>query len=496
MVDQITKQQRNDCAALALTDWAGLTERILGVAPWDKQKEILDLLQENRRVAVRSCHGSGKSFIAASAVLCFLADCQARDMSGVVITTAPTFRQVEEVLWREIASHHSRAKKVIPLGGTLLKTRYEMDDSRRALGISTDNPDQFQGIRAERTFIVVDEAAGVTPDIYEAIEGILSGEHCKLLLIGNPTAPIGEFYNAFTRNRGLYKVVHINAFDTPNVKAGKVVVPGLVTADWVKERAQMWGEDSPMYQSRVLGDFPEIADDTVIPLHHVERAMRREGTPGPKIVALDVARFGTDYCCMATADGDIVHKLEMWGGKATDYSGGRLEAQYRAMRAEYVKQGIEDGPVKAVVDDTGLGAGVTDHVKIPVIRFIAAGRARADDTYKNVRAEAWFMLKKALAADELTLPDDAELAADLTAPKYKYTIGGQIQLEIKEDTKKRLGRSPDRADAVVMANYYRKGTGGIHLGSKRSKVAPKQDPSEKTRGVRRTHNIRARNHVW
>src|SRR5262249_35015622 len=154
----------------------------------------------------------------------------------------------------------------------------------------------FQGHHAEHLLLVVDEAPGVDEAIFEAAAGFLTSPGAKLLLIGNPTKLGGEFYDAFHRNRGLYHTIHISAFDTPAFTAEQVPYSPrrrLVTPEWVEEHRRKWGEDSPLWQVRVLGDFPNTSDDSVLSLLAVEAARDRACPEGaPAVIACDVARFG------------------------------------------------------------------------------------------------------------------------------------------------------------------------------------------------------------
>ena len=240
---------------------------VLRVQLWSKQKEVLTALPSRRRVAVKSGNGLGKGYCAAVAVLWFL---YYHD-PAIVLSTAPTFRQVRHVLWRQVHRLYRGAADV--LGGKMLDTRWEISDERYAIGLSADGADQFQGFHSENMFVVVDEAEGVSEEIYEAIEAVMTSASPRLLLIGNPTTVTGAFRRAFYQERRLYYTVSISALDSPNVKLDKVVIPGLATAEWVRERRETWGEKDPIYRSRVLGEFPDQEEDTLIKLSDIEAAV-------------------------------------------------------------------------------------------------------------------------------------------------------------------------------------------------------------------------------
>lgn len=182
---------------------------VLGVTLWSKQEEVLAALPVHRRVAVKSGNGLGKGFCAAVAVLWFI---QLHD-PAIVLSTAPTFRQVRHILWRQIRRLHRRAAD--RLGGKMLEARWELSDERYAIGLSADTADQFQGFHSDNMLIVVDEAEGVSDEIYEAIEAVMTSTDPRLLLIGNPTTVSGAFRRAFYQERNLYHTITISALDSP-----------------------------------------------------------------------------------------------------------------------------------------------------------------------------------------------------------------------------------------------------------------------------------------
>ncbi|MDA1257975.1 MAG: hypothetical protein O3C10_09065 [Chloroflexi bacterium] len=266
LTDAVTdsaKSQRENWAA----DPVGFVRGCLGASLWDGQVEILEAVRDHVRVAVRSCNGSGKSYAAAHVVLWWLMAFP----ESMVITTAPTERQVREVLWREVRRAYRGNEELIE--GKLTRTTLELGDKHYAHGISTNEAERFQGFHEGNILFVVDEASGVREDIFEAIEGSMTSAGARLLLLGNPTALGGTFYEAFHRRRELWHTMHISAFDTPNVASGEIEIPGLVSPQWVSDAALNWGEDSPMYQVRVLGEFPSEGEDSLIALRLIEAAV-------------------------------------------------------------------------------------------------------------------------------------------------------------------------------------------------------------------------------
>lgn len=415
-------------------------EDVLGSKLWSKQREIVEAVANNKRTTVRSCHGAGKTFVAASTGLWFLM----AHPDSIVITTAPTFRQVEDVLWREIRHTWSGCEWAGVFDSTLLNTRLEISEKWYATGISTDEPEKLQGIHAPHVLVIVDEAAGVDEGIYEAIEGIISSEGAKILLIGNPTNLSGTFYNSF-RDAAYYKV-HISALDVPNVQDSKNSIPGLISRQWIEEMRQQWGEDNPVYQARVMGEFPEQGTDTLIPLPRIEAATRRSIKPakGDMVhIGADVARYGSDKTVFVARQGNRVIDIEKHVGKDTMETVGLL---YEFMR----KYGFP----KTWIDEIGVGAGVLDRLRekprASVEGVNVGATARNTDQFRNKRAELYWQLREKFMGDEIAIPADPELTSQLARLKYKFSSAG-IQIESKDEMRKRGLASPDVADALVLS---------------------------------------------
>ncbi len=426
------------------------SENVLGFEPWSKQRQVLKAVRDHPRVAVRSAHGVGKTAVAARCALWFLAAWP----GSKVVTTSATWAQVREQLWRELAvAFHASGGF---LRGELTDTRLELGPDWFAVGLSTDAPERFAGYHGERLLVILDEASGVNESVWEAAETLLTSPGSKLLAIGNPTRPAGAFYRAFTTERGLYKLLSISALDSPAVTGEQVpasVLARLVGPEWIEGRRQAWGEGSPLYQVRVLGEFASAADDTVCAIGDVEAAQARRLDPdlAHPVLACDVARFGRDETVIATRLGPQVRVVASYVGKDLMQTVGAIVDAARRVRD------VANMSPQIVVDDVGVGGGVTDRLRElghRVVAFQGGGKARVPDEYPNRRAEAWFELAEQLP--ELDLPErDEMLAADLVAPRYAFDSRGRRRLESKEETKRRLGRSPDRGDAVVMACSHR-----------------------------------------
>lgn len=461
---------------------------ILRVDLWHKQAEVLSALPGNQRVAVKSGNGLGKGFCASVAVLWFL---YSHD-PAVVLSTAPTFRQVQHVLWRQIRQLHRRAKDT--LGGKLIATRWELAEDRYAMGLSADTADEFQGFHSPNMLIVVDEAEGVSDEIYEAIEGVMTSAECKLLLIGNPTTVTGVFRRAFHEESHLYYNVTISAFDSPNVTAGKVQIPGLTTARWVKERKEIWGEDNPLYRARVLGEFPDLAEDALIRLSEIEAAGKRDhpsslvepaadqsksASPDPAATpddneelapSVDAARSGSDRTTDANTDPANGEELVLAVDVARFGSDRSVILRRRGQRVEeirtfqkldtmqltgWVAAAIQEfQPDRVCIDEIGVGAGVVDRLReqgYQVKGINVARLARQDKLFANLRAEGYWRLRELFATGTISIPTDSRLMGELAALRYSYDSQGRIIMESKEAMRQRGQASPDVADALMLA---------------------------------------------
>ena len=418
---------------------------VLQVRLWDKQQQVLAALAAHRRVAVKSGNGLGKGFCAAAAVLWFI---YCHD-PAIVLSTAPTFRQVRHVLWRQVRRLYRPAKDM--LGGSMFETRWELAEDRYAMGLSAGSADEFQGFHCPHMLIVVDEAEGVSDEIYEGIESVMTSAEPRLLLIGNPTTISGAFRRAFHEERRLYHTITISALDSPNVRENRIVVAGLTTAQWVEERRDIWGEKNPIYRARVLGEFPDQEEDTLISLSALEAAADEgrvdyevEGASGDlAVLAVDVARYGSDRSVILRRRGNIIEDIQALRNLDTMELAGRVAAAARDFRPDYV-----------CIDEIGIGAGVVDRLTeegYPVRGINVARSAREKGRFVNLRTEGYWRLRDLFAAGQIRIPPDNELIGELAAIKYSFDNLGRVRLESKDAMRKRNLPSPDKADALMLA---------------------------------------------
>lgn len=241
--------------------------RFNGFVGWSKQNEIIREMHKTHRVAVQSSHGAGKTAVAAAIVEDFmrLGPCR-------IVSTAPTWFQVETLLWAEI--HRRVRASNVQWQIKPFKASWKIRDDWAAYGLSPNEPERFQGHHGARTLLVVDEASGVDEDIFEAGMGFLTGQHSYVLYISNPTKMTGAFWRACQPDSGFHHV-KISTFDTPNFTGEQTgltaqQLESLPGAEWVAGRKAEWGEDDPRYKVRVLGEFAHLTGRAYFNTEHIE----------------------------------------------------------------------------------------------------------------------------------------------------------------------------------------------------------------------------------
>lgn len=408
-----------------------------GANPEPEQCKMLEGLVTHNRVAIRSGHGVGKTACLAWAILWWMCThyrCR-------VPCTAPTQHQLDDILWPEIAKwlRGSALAQFVEWTKTRLWVK-GYDEEWFAVPQSCSKPENLQGFHGDSVLFVVDEAAGVDESIWPVIMGALSTEGSKLVMAGNPTRTAGTFFDAFHKDRALY---YSHRFSSEESK--------LVSPEFITDVARRYGRDSNVYRVRVLGAFPTAEPDTLMPLDLVESAVERKVAGGDKIeIGVDPARYGDDESVVAWRVGNRIMPVLGFHGINTVRLTGEIVRLVRDIRDEYP----DYGGISVKVDDTGVGGGVTDQLEDQAdalnIDVVPVNNGDAgDDEYTDYGSRLWCEFKQALG--EVSLPDDPDLIAQLSTRKYSVRPDGRIKIERKEDMKKRGLRSPDRADAVVLA---------------------------------------------
>lgn len=430
----------------------GFITDILGEQPWSIQRVIAEAVVQHRYVAVPSCFGSGKDWIAARIGAWWVST------GGILVATSNSFPQLKDIYWRELRTAHRKGQLPgQPSWGTDL--RWDVSEGAWAIGRKPDDndPEGLQGIHGARVLVIIDEANGVSPDLWEAVRGLVVNKQSRVLAIGNPLEPVGPFYEAC--RSPIWHVQHISVLDTPNFTGEPVPMKArleLVGQQWLEDARRDGLEGTSWWKAKVEGQFPDTASNSVISLLAVEAARALVPVLDAKEWAgLDVARFGTDDSVLVQGAGNAAESIEIVHGHDT--------MQVAGMGVRY----LQDRRGTLAIDDGGVGGGVYDRIKeqrLPgSFHGVNAGSGPdndPDDRLLNMRSQLWWAARIAFEQGEVSLarlpePVYRRLLAELTSPTYKFTSNGKVQIESKDDLKKRGVPSPDVADAFNLALYAR-----------------------------------------
>jgi phage terminase large subunit len=370
--------------------------------------------------------------------------------------------------------------------------------------------------------IIIDEAPGVDPKIIEAIEGIRAGGDVRILKLGNPTISSGAFYDEFHSKRASIQPFTISAFDTPNFEGIKLsyeaqdsegapitvtlgdpngrdlmdlseeeldqnVMPWLTTRRWVKERFEEWGPGDFRWDSRVMGDFPSQSPDALLSLAWLERAQRDTRTYDGKVdIGIDVAGPGEDETVMCARCGFQILEIIGWGNPDPR---GELVSALR-------KYGDRIGTLN--VDSAGIGYYLHKHLQdlgFPS-NAVNVGESPADkEQFVNLKAELYWGLRMRAKSGDLAGLDDETSISQLASIRWKPNSRGQTEIESKEAMRKRGVRSPDRAEAIMLAfaKVAKNGAGLLeyYQGITATQTGGDQDPNPKTPGFRPAPTVTA-----
>ena len=413
---------------------------VLGAKPLPYQAEFLQAIANGeRKMSVRSGHGTGKSTSASWAMLWYVL----LRFPNKVVVTAPTSKQLFDALFAELERWINQLPKQLQPMLTVKSDKVELTAAPSEAFISArtsraETPEALAGVHSENVMLVVDEASGVPEKVFEAASGSMSGHNATTILLSNPTRSSGTFFESQTRLAGSWWTRRWSCVDSP-----------LVSEEFVDEMRMRYGEDSNAFRIRVLGEFPLADDDTIIPFHLVESAMHRDietDELATTVWGLDVARFGSDKTALAKKKGNVITEVSSWQGLDLMQTVGRVKAEYDGLP-------ISLRPAEILVDVIGMGGGVVDRLRelgLPV-RGINVGESPSmGDTYTNLRAELWFKMRGWLEQRGAKLPKNEQLIAELTSIRYSFVSSGKMKAESKDEMRKRGLASPDLADAVCL----------------------------------------------
>lgn len=477
-------------------DPVGFATDVLGVQPWEGtktpgQRGTMTAVLEHAMVAVKGANAVGKDAAAG-----WLALWWAYARGGRCIITGPTQRQVDEIVFgQEIRQAWTRAE----LPGELWTRKLQPEGAgewAQIIGFVSTDVSKLSGFHAPEVLIIVTEAQGVGDDSWEAIFGTATGDEDRFLVVGNPLEPTGKFHAAFLPGAQWHPIT-LPATDHPNIVQCKTVIRGGPTmASLERMRREFGGEGSRYWQGHVEAEFPSSATDTLIPRHWVEAAFGRwdgsqDAMDDEPVVGLDIARTGGDLCVAAPVRGRRIHPVTTWEPDPTNPTrdavtraekvmlahGGRPDRESLLLLNGVLPPELElmfaldRRPPRGrfIVDVALMGGGVVDGLRErgwDVVEFNGSSHERkrdADDPdrFENDRAFCYWDLRKAFERNIPAVARDERLAEELVATRYEDK--DQVKMVRKPEIRAALGRSPDRADAVMMS-WAEANSGGVSEG--------------------------------
>lgn len=466
-------------------DWNKFVRDVLRARLDKEQQDIITSVQFNPLTAVASGTSRGKDFVAACAALCFMYLTPKFDRKGNLIgntkiaLTAPTGRQVTNIMVPEIR-RLLRQAKVLP-GRQVsndIRTDYE-EWFLTGFKASDDNTEAWSGFHAVNTMFVVTEASGVSESIYNAIEGNLQG-NSRMLIVFNPNVTTGYAARAMKSDR--YHKFRLNSLNAENVVKKKNIIPGQVDYEWVKDKVDIWctqindsdfneGEGdfhwegrayrpNDLFRVKVLGMFPKVSEDVLIPYEWIELANRRweEMTKpsGQGKLGVDVAGMGRDSSVLCDRIDNYVNQF------VAHQSAGKADHMHvSGMIVPYLRKGYE-----VFIDTIGEGAGVYSRLielgyqSVYSCKFSEGANKLSDETgvreFANLKAYLYWCVRDWLdPANKMdaALPPNDKLLEEATEIKWEMQSNGKILIEKKSELEKRLKRSPDFFDALANTFY-------------------------------------------
>jgi hypothetical protein len=444
---------------------------VLGKRWYSKQEEIVDSFLNSTRTAVKSANGCGKSAVVADLITWLIATREPKET--LCIISAPTLSQIQKVIFAYLKTNKGLAElRGLPVPGRITETldwKLDTEYGQEFLAFGKRPSDQdivssFQGTRKLNTFVFLDEAGGLPPEMFTASESVMTSMGSKILAIGNPDRRGTEFHRIFTDPKLMqdWSLHTIGAFDLPTFTGESVysdeaeqqkLLNGLTSVEWVEHKKRAWGEDSARYKSKVLGDFPDEADNTFFPQATIDRGFDTvivEDDAVRPVLGLDVARFGSDENVLYENRGGRVRKIDSWS---------KLDLIDTARRVHGHAQRLVAGVVN--VDVNGVGGGVVDSlVRLDEFRdavydvgAINGSHASPDSArWTNARAWHYDSFRELLADGRLDLDyEDTALRDEMISQTYKFSQRGSITMTSKDEMKRSGLSSPDSLDAAILS---------------------------------------------
>lgn len=416
---------------------------VIKVEPTDQQIDIIHNFMKYRFIAVRSGNKVGKTSVCAWLLLWFLCCFN----NSRIPCTSPTEAQLKKGIWNEVGIWYRKLPD-------LFKNRFDYTaESLTRKGYGTawqsyiktatkENPEVLSGAHSNNILAIADEGSAIANEIINNMLPLLGSPNAYFIIIGNPMRTSGFFFDLFHGKPSIFKkLLCYSSEDSP-------LMPKVTLDAWLEA---FGGRDSSYYKIHALGEFPDSDSDQLIPLSALNDATKRE-LKNEDYKTVDIVwgiDIGLDHdaTVIVKRQGRKVLGVRSWKNvrdsvKASAY-----------IKKEYEDEPKETKPVIMNIDSIGIGRGTRDILHgwgLPAKRLEVGNAARDNARFANLKAELWDTCKQWFMLEEPQIPDDQELIADLVSAIYQTNPSGKIKMESKEQVKKRIGRSPDRADALIL----------------------------------------------
>jgi hypothetical protein len=467
----IDEMRQKSKLKLYLSDPQAWLSDVLGKRWYSQQEAIVESFLSSTRTAVKSANGCGKSAVVADLITWLVATREPRET--LCIISAPTLSQIQKVIFAYLKANKGLAElRGFPIKGRITETldwKLDTDYGQEFLAFGKRPSDQdivssFQGTRKLNTFVFLDEAGGLPPEMFTAAESVMTSMGSKILAIGNPDRRGTEFHRIFTDPKLMqdWSLHTISAFDLPTFTGESVYIDegeqqnllkGLTSVEWVEHKKRAWGEDSARYKAKVLGEFPDEADNTFFPQATIDKGfdtvIEEDLDIGP-ILGLDVARFGSDENVLYINRGGRVRRIDEWSKLDLIDTARRVHGHAQRLGARVVN-----------IDVNGVGGGVVDSL-VRLDEFSDAvysvgainGSHRSPDSARWTNARAWHYdtFRELLADGKLDLDyEDTKLRDEMISQTYHFSARGSITMTSKDEMRRGGASSPDSLDAAILS---------------------------------------------
>ena len=434
------------------------------VQPSKQQIQLLRTFADSKRTTIRSGHGTGKDASASWIIIWFLVT----RLHAKVICTAPTARQLNDILWSEISKwlrQSTVADEFVIQKDKIYHKHAPKEWWCRAVSVSAksskdEQAETLAGFHGDHMLIVCDEASGIPDPVYIPLEGAMTQEDNKCLLIGNMTKTKGYFYDTHFHSelKQHWNRIHWDSRESENV-----------IKDMIDYFLNKYGEESSVFAVRIKGDPPSSDSDKLIPLEWAIQCIGNDiytEDSDPLYLGVDVARYGNDDSIVLPRKGFKIYPWFTYHHLNTISLGGEIQLK-----------GAELDAMGVAIDEIGVGAGVTDwlikHNRLPTFGINVANSSSNIKKYHRLRDELWVRVKDNCMKGRFSFPEGKlgdTLCDELSSVGYDFNVQGGIVVDSKKFLKTKGIESPNIADALCLTEYFSNVATTVFRDRKKKKV--------------------------